>query len=595
MIPTAGKDTKKIQSIWAPERIYNEPTTIRVNDEFHRFSVLEGFPDRIPYNQLKAFVRSGTGIEPDFSMFIRPYSRKDAVNRIYREIGEIRSEVGSESQEGRMDRLALDLNKLRRLKDDITNEDLRLFDFGFVFRNRGKSLDELGRSENEAREYFTNYRWANIRFRVKNAFKSILPLGTNYTSVSVPAHTDNVLAFFPFLSSITLEDGGIYYGRDVYTGAPFAVNIWEKAHYDRVIFGQKGSGKSFLVKLIIIREKLMNPDLPVMILDPVKQPEGGGEYGALVKLLGGEVIELSTHGTKNVINPLDPTLSENIESAVDDAITLFSTVFGLSDEERSLLNTALSKLYQGCTSFDDEGGLVVDKEPTISDLLHEIEDFQITGEGDAWLGLVNMKESLKLKLRPYTEGAYRILDNKTNVKLDRDVVSFDVSSVPDSHRPFFMTLVLKYIWRETARSYTPKMVVGDESQLLMDLKLTAEFLERYVRVVRRYHASTVLISQSVMDFMGQPHGDKILENTMMHFLLYHEHLRESVREFYNLSPEEVNIITTPCIGRSFIKCGRERAFVQVDATEAEHGLITTDPREVRARLKGRTGDNVVEQ
>jgi len=259
-------------------------------------------------------------------------------------------------------------------------------------------------------------------------------------------------------------------------------------------------------------------------------------------------------------------------------------------------------LYRKNTSYDDDGDLRIEKEPTISDLVEEMDNiangsiseedgggplmsFNRNQDSPAVSGSkTDLAESLKLKLRPYTEGAYSSLDNKTNVELDNDVVSFDVSTVPESHRPFFMTLVLKYIWRETAKSFEPKMVIGDEAQLLMDLEMTAAFLERYVRVVRRYHASTVLISQSAMDFMDSPHGDKIMENTMMHFLLYHEHVKDDLKSFYNLSDDEASLISTPQIGRSFVKVGDNRAFIDVDATEAEHEIITTDPNEVRNKF-----------
>jgi len=580
--------------LWAPERIHDEPDSIRVDDEFHDISVLKDTPKRMSYKQFEKFVSAGTDIKPDFSMFITPFNTEEAQNKIMREIGEIRAEGGSNTKETRTDKLRVKLQMLRELKDLIVSEELRLFNFGLVLDNRAETKQEASEKKATTRESFGNFKWADMTYKMKNAFKALLPLGSNYTGHSIPMHTENLVGFFPFLENFSLEEGGIYLGRELHSGHPYAVNVWNKTSYGRMIFGKKGYGKSFLTKLMVLREKLQRPNLPVMIVDPVENPEGGGEYADLVKLLKGEIIELSAHGTETVINPLDPTLSKDLDEAVDHAVDLFGTLFDMSSEEKSLFNTTLSRIYRRNTSYDKDGELIVEEEPTISHLADELEDISQgnsrgavnnSGENTVFNKRSEVAETLRLKLRPYVSGAYSILNQKTNVELESDVVSFDVSKVPDSHKPFFMTLVLKYIWKETVKTRTPKMIIADEAEVLMQLKMTAEFLEKYIRIIRRYHASTVLITQSALDFMGSEHGEPIMRNMMMHILMYHDHINEDMKDFYSLNQHEVSTITTPEVGRAFIKIGEQRKFVHIDATSAEHEVITTDPQEVRKKLE----------
>ncbi len=656
-----------LKEVFAPKRVMVDKDSIKLNDKYYTMSAIESFPSSTNYNLMEDLLNHN--LDTTFSMHIRPRKKKASLNMLRKELRKIRSEHGGRNQIENKN-MQMKYEKFEKLSESLLEGNTKLFKFGFCMAHGGDDYEEMKKTKDINEETLSNYDITDSTFKIKKFYTSVKPMVRNRTAEWLPAHTDNIVSFFPFLSKTTMDVDGIYYGKDLHTDSPIFIDIWghggnggrrSQGGYDRMIFGQKGQGKSFATKLIMLREKLKWPETKVMIIDPIEEPGSSiGEYGDIVKVLDGEVVQLSGTDDSYVINPLDPTLSPTISQATEDVITLFKTMFEMSDEERGFLSKCLKDLFMERaeertvkldTGSDIESYKVVEikegkEEPTIDDLIEKLskeiprrkEERDVSselrdnlkkvikgkteavpnggserktmdeltdqteemidgiiseyknsqGENRVHRGRRGLNEeearSLMKKLQPLHNGAYEALNNKTNVDVDSKIISFNIGGISNELMDFFMTLTLRYIWRETAKDYKKKIIIADEAQLLMDHEQTASFLEKYVRVVRHYHASTILISQSFDDFYGDVHGDAILDQASMHLLFRHSNIEEWMTEYYDLNESEARQMTMFDTGQCLLNIANVRTFAKIDATEKEHWLITTDPKEVKNKI-----------
>lgn len=123
------------------------------------------------------------------------------------------------------------------------------------------------------------------------------------------------------------------------------------------VFAKSGSGKSFAVKLEILRMLMVGID--VLVIDPEN------EYRPLVDTVGGSYLDVSLNSNER-INPFDLPLGmkdheirpgDLLRSSVINLLGLMNLLMGkLNPEEESLMEKALMTTYslKGITIEDDD-------------------------------------------------------------------------------------------------------------------------------------------------------------------------------------------------------------------------------------------------
>lgn len=101
----------------------------------------------------------------------------------------------------------------------------------------------------------------------------------------------------PFRVQEIMDKGGIYYGVNAISGNLILCNKSNLLNQSAFILGVPGSGKSFSAKELIVFIALATDD-DIMACDPE------GEYGNLIRTLGGEVIKIAA-GSPHHINAMD--------------------------------------------------------------------------------------------------------------------------------------------------------------------------------------------------------------------------------------------------------------------------------------------------
>jgi type IV secretory pathway VirB4 component len=385
-------------------------------------------------------------------------------------------------------------------------------------------------------------------------------------------NTSPLSTCFPFTSSELTSDEGILYGLNRHNDSLVIFDRFSLENANSVIFAKSGAGKSYAVKLEILRSLMMGVD--VIVIDPEN------EYQKLCETVGGSHLKVSLNAPQR-INPFD--LPEPLKDEIlrpgdllrSNIITLhglFNLMFGkLSPTEESLMDHALLDTYalKGITMETvDPTGMEM---PTMNDL-HEV--------------LKSMKgaESLCERMEKYVSGTYAGIFNKpTNVELGTGLIIFQIRDLEDALRPVAMYIILNFIWARVRSSLRKRILVIDEAWSIMQYDDSARFLYGLVKRARKYWLGVSTITQDVDDFMKSDFGKPIITNSSMQLLLKQAPSAvENLAKVFNLTEGEKYLLLNSNVGQGIFFAGAKHVAMQIIASYMEDKIITTNPEEVLA-------------
>ena len=130
-----------------------------------------------------------------------------------------------------------------------------------------------------------------------------LPLATDSLQMLRTMDTDALAAAFPFASpdlpaplpGDPPSDGGVLYGINPASNGIVWWDRWAQDNHNTVVLARSGAGKSYFVKLDVLRS--LYAGVQVSVIDPED------EYLRLAAAVGGTVVRLGAPGVK--LNPLD--------------------------------------------------------------------------------------------------------------------------------------------------------------------------------------------------------------------------------------------------------------------------------------------------
>ena len=322
--------------------------------------------------------------------------------------------------------------------------------------------------------------------------------------------TDGVAALFPFADETLLEPGGVLVGLALADASPVFLDRWGHASYSWAIFGTTGSGKSFAAALLALRTRWLRPETDLIVLDPL------GEFGGLVRALGGSVVRLA-EAEGGRLNPLDPTTTggDRREKAARVGAMLRALFPSLRDEEAATLDAAVSRLYAES-----------DQVPTFEEL-HRL----VAGPG-------RPPDRLATFLEVFRSGSLRSLNGPTTLALAEGPISVDFRGVAEDQLPFHLAYLLDWAYGRLRSRPGPKLLLIDEAHLLAHHAATAEFLDRVVRHLRHFEAGVIVLSQNPDDFLGHPAGRSLLRNLYAAAFLRLPEVSGTCREFFGLTRAE---------------------------------------------------------
>lgn len=509
----------------------------------------------------------------DISIFIHPVETALALRNFQKKVAEVQSQISDREQKGLVRDPQLDTayQDLESLRDRLQQAEEKIFDVGLYITLYGDSKEDLDKAEGEVRGILDAklvYTKPAL-FQQEQGFRSTLPLANDELLVNSKLNSAPLSSIFPFVSFDLTSDRGILYGINRHNSSLVLFDRFSLENYNSVVFAKSGSGKSYAVKLEILRSLMFDTD--VIVIDPER------EYEYLAEATGGRTFNISL-SSEHHINPFDlPAVREDEEPSdilranIINLVGMFRIMLGgLSPEEDAIVDRAISETYalKDITGDADFTGV---EPPLLSDF-------------EQVLGGMEGAESLRQRLTKYTQGTWSgFLNRPTNIDIKKQFVVFSVRDMEDELKPVAMYIITHYIWNAVRYELKKRLLVIDEAWWMMKSEDTASFLFSLAKRGRKYFLGLATITQDVEDFLKSPYGRPILANSSIQLLLKQSPTTIDVlQDTFNLTEQEKYLLLESGVGEGLFFAGLKHVAIKIVASYTEDQIITSDPSQLLA-------------
>lgn len=559
-----------LRDLIAPTAIEVESDHINLNGRFARTIFVTDYPRYIAVGWFAPLINFNA--TTDISMYVYPVRADIILKQLRNKVGSLEAGIIAEHEKGapRDPIKETALKDIERLRDDLTQGIEHFFQFALYVTIYAVTKEELDRLTDDVISLLgTKLVYARkVLYQAEQGFSSTVPLGADELQITFNMNTSPIASSFPFVSSELSSDSGILYGINRHNNSLILFDRFSLQNANTVVFATSGAGKSYAIKLEVLRSLMMGSD--VIIIDPEK------EYLHLCEAVGGTYLNVSLSSDTKV-NPFDLPhgmaqdiqTADIIRSAVITLKGLLRIMLGsFTPEEDSLMDRALLEAYAR-KDITPDADLSQVQPPLMSDL----EDVLKGMEGTT---------SLVARLQKYTEGTFAgLINNATNVSMSNQLVVFSVRDLEDELRPIAIYTIINYIWNIVRSEVKKRILVIDEAWWLMQHDDSAKFVFALVKRCRKYYLGITTITQDVNDFLTSPYGQAVVNNSAMQLLLKQSPAAiELIQKTFLLTEGEKYLLLEGGVGEGIFFAGAKHAAIKVVASYAEDQLITTDPRQL---------------
>jgi type IV secretory pathway VirB4 component len=559
-----------IRDIIAPSAFNVEPNMVKLGEIFCRTIFVVNYPRYISIGWSSPIIN--LSISMDVSMFFYPIKSSIILKQLRNKVGALEAQLSADAEKGapRDPMRETALRDIEQLRDDLTQGIEHFFQFAFYVTIYTKSKEELDGMSEEIENIFGSklIYSRKVLYQSEQGFNSTLPLGNDELMISFNMNSSPIAASFPFISAELTSDDGILYGINRHNNSLILFDRFSLQNANMVVFATAGAGKSYAIKLEIIRSLMMGVD--IIVIDPEM------EYKYLCDAVGGTYINISL-SSESKINPFDLPRPMAQEFSTDDIIRaavitmkgLLRIMFGgLSTEQDAVLDRALIETYaKKDITVDADLRTIVP--PIMQDLQEILEG--MTGS-----------EELVLKLKKFTEGTFSGLFNSpTNVDMTNQLVVFSVRDLEDELRPMAIYAIVNYIWNVVRSERKKRILVIDEAWWLMMHEDSARFIHALVKRCRKYYLGVTTITQDVSDFLNSRYGHAIMTNSALQMLMRQSPASiDLVQKTFILTESEKYLLLEAAVGEGIFFAGNKRAAIKVVASYTEDQIVTTNPQQL---------------
>lgn len=562
--------TVAIRDLIAPSAFQVESNFIQLGTTFLRTIFVVTYPRYIAVGWSAPVLNLNYTM--DISMFFYPIKSAIILKQLKKKVGALQAQLSADAEKGapRDPLRETALRDIEQLRDDLTQGVEHFFQFAFYVTMYSQSKAELEKLTEEVENIFGSrlIYSKNVLYQAEQGFVSTLPVGIDELAIAFNMNSSPIAASFPFISSELTSDDGILYGINRHNNSLILFDRFSLQNANMVVFATSGAGKSYAVKLEVLRSLMMGAD--IIVIDPEM------EYTHLCEAVGGTYINISL-ASEAKVNPFDLprpvgqqiSTEDIIRSAVITMKGLLRIMFGvITPQEDSILDRALLETY-GKKDITATSDLTVVEPPIMQDLLDVLEG-------------MDGAEQLVLKLRKYTEGTFAGLFNSpTNVQTKNQLVIFSVRDLEDELRPMAIYSLINYIWNIVRSEQKKRVLVIDEAWWLMTHEDSAKFIYALVKRCRKYYLGVTTITQDVNDFLRSPYGQAIVTNSSLQLLLRQSPAAvDMIQRVFMLTEGEKYLLLESAVGEGIFFAGNKHAAIKIVASYTEDQLITSDPKQL---------------
>jgi TraG P-loop domain/Helicase HerA, central domain len=558
---------------------------LEVGSEWVASFAVVGFPREVHPGWLAPLLSYPARL--DVAVHVEPIDPVTAASRLRKQLARLESGRRHGAEHGRLEDPLVEAatEDAYELSARVARGEGKLFRVGLYLTIHAGSQRALGEEVAALRSLCASLLLdaKHTTYRSLQGWVSTLPMGLDPINMRRTFDTAALAAAFPFTSpdlppadpaSVAAPEG-VLYG---YTIGSQGLVHWDRFALDNhnsVILGRSGAGKSYLVKLDVLRS--LYRGIEIHVIDPED------EYARLAAAVGGTQVHLGGAGVR--LNPFDLPITlrpDGRRTAPKDALirrclflhTVISVLLDaeLGAGERAALDRGISATYQ-------RAGITADPRtwtrpaPTLADLREVLAAAQDPAAGE-----------LAARLHPWVEGAFRqLFEGQTTTHPEGHLVVFSLRDLPEELKPIGTLLTLDAIWRRVSNPAIrhPRLVVVDEAWLLMKQPAGAQFLFRMAKAARKYWAGLSVATQDTADVLSSDLGTAVVANAATQILLRQApQAIEEISQAFDLSAGERQFLLTADRGHGLLCAGTQRVAFQAIASPTEHRLVTSDPAEL---------------
>ena len=559
----------RVREVIAPAAFRVLPDHVELNGLWLRTLFVMTYPRYISVGWFAPIVNMNAAL--DIGMFFYQVPSGIILKQLRNKVGALEAQIVADHDKGapRDPIRETALRDIEKLRDDLTQGIELFFQFALYITLYAHDKKELDKTTEQVESIFGSKLVYSRRalWQGEQGFNSTLPIGNDELQIYFNMNTSPVASSFPFISSELTSDNGILYGINRHNNSLILFDRFSLQNANSCVFATSGAGKSYAVKLEVLRSMMMGTD--VIIIDPEM------EYKHLCEAVGGAYISISLNSEAK-INPFDlprpvgdVQAGDIIRSAVITLKGLMRLMLGqLTHLEDSIIDRALLETY-------------AKKDITANSDLSKVEP-PVMADFEEVLAGMQGGEDLVLRLKKYTQGTFAGLFNSpTNVDVRNQLIVFSVRDLEDELRPIAIYTIVNYIWNVVRSELKKRILAIDEAWWLMQQEDSAKFIFALVKRCRKYYLGVTTITQDVNDFLNSPYGQAIVTNSSLQLLLKQSPAGiDKIVQTFLLTEGEKYLLLECGVGEGIFFAGSKHAAIKVVASYTEDQLITSDPRQL---------------
>jgi len=292
------KGVVSIQDLIAPASMKVEPSHILLGDKFVRTIFVITYPRYISVGWFTPIINLNTTV--DIGMFFYPVKAEIILKQLKKKAGALEAQILSDAEKGapRDPLRETALRDIEQLRDDLTQGIEHFFQFALYVTIYAESKEELDKVSEEIESIFGSklIYTKRVFYQAEQGFNSTLPLGNDELMITFNMNSSPIASSFPFMSAELTSDNGILYGINRHNNSLILFDRFSLQNANAVVFATSGAGKSYAIKLEVLRSLMMGVE--VLVIDPEM------EYKHLSDAVGGAYVNISL-ASESKINPFD--------------------------------------------------------------------------------------------------------------------------------------------------------------------------------------------------------------------------------------------------------------------------------------------------
>ncbi len=299
-----AEEPMRVADIVAPSSIEVKQNYLKIGEWFAKSYFIFSYPRYLSTGWLSPLIN--LNVPMDVSFYLHPVASEKILRKLRKRVTEVQAEIAEREEKGLIRDPVLETayHDLEDLRDKLQTAQERMFHFSLYLTVYGNTEKELRDVETNLRSILES-RLIYIKpalYQQKEGFICTSPYNLDALMVTTLMNTAPLSSTFPFISFDLSSNEGILYGINKHNNSLVLFDRFTLANANSVIFATSGAGKSYSVKLEVLRYLMLNVDC--IIVDPEN------EYRFLAEAVGGSFFTISL-ASPHHINPFDlPTPRE---------------------------------------------------------------------------------------------------------------------------------------------------------------------------------------------------------------------------------------------------------------------------------------------